>query len=350
MLKDTGLNHSEEIKKNLFGFKHNIQSLRVAASIERGYGEYGLNLTNYTLWGMLNHSSREYKSGRVQTEWLRPTYQDEYTSFICIKGAPSCEAWSFEAYVVAQSDEIAQWHHDLEDAIRGNAMSTQDICKTIEENLKDIMNEGDAKTLNKLKSTGSWDRNFMASLSRIVVNSLVNRIIECTTYNLNYIKEKYRITKESLPDLFNGKMGIEQDAIRGIVGFDLIDNGKEFSKNLKEKYSKTISEKIHHSMDVERMNAKGQYIIKKLVQAYFHHPQQLPDGIITQYMVDIGEYKTYDDAREKGYGEIRMKFETIYQNPDISFSHQIALLRKICDHISGMTDHYAIEEYKKLYE
>ena len=140
---------------------------------------------------MLSHSSREYKRGRVQTEWLRPNYQDEYASYICIKDEPSCEAWSFEAYVVAQSDEIAQWHHDLEDAIRGNAMSTQDICKTIEENLKDIMNEGDAKTLNDLKNKRSWDRNFMASLSRIVVNSLVNRIIECTDYNLNYIKEKH---------------------------------------------------------------------------------------------------------------------------------------------------------------
>lgn len=350
MLRDTGLNHSSEIQKNIFGFKHNIQSLRVAASIERGYGQYGLNLTNYTLWGMLGHSSREYKRGRVQTEWLRPNYQDEYASYIGIKDEPSCEAWSFEAYVVAQSDEIAQWHHDLEDAIRGNAMSTQDICKTIEENLKDIMNEGDAKTLNELKNKRSWDRNFMASLSRIVVNSLVNRIIECTDYNLNYIKEKYKITKESLPDLFNGKMGIEQDVIRRVVGFDFIDNGKEFSEGLKERYSKTISEKIHHSMDVERMNAKGQYIIKKLAQAYFHHPQQLPDGIIAQYMVDIKEYSSYEDARKRGLGEIRMKFETIYQDSDISFSRQIALLRKICDHISGMTDHYAIEEYKKLYE
>ena len=35
-----------------------------------------------------------------------------------------------------------------------------------------------------------------------------------------------------------------------------------------------------------------------------------------------------------------------YLSTDID---NISMMRKICDHIASMTDHYAIEEYEKLY-
>ena len=111
-----------------------------------------------------------------------------------------------------------------------------------------------------------------------------------------------------------------------------------------------IKEKIHHSREVERMNAKGQYVIKKLFQAYYSHPQQLPDNIIVQYMVDVGQYADLTTAATVSIGLVRTKFEKLISNSDIfTYDKKVALMRKICDHIAGMTDHYAIEEYKSLY-
>ena len=99
------------------------------------------------------------------------------------------------------------------------------------------------------------------------------------------------------------------------------------------------------------MNAKGQYIIKKLFQAYFTHPQQLPDNIIIQYMTDVKQYESFQKAVQDGIGAVRTKFEALYSNKNIYGIHeQIMLMRRICDYIAGMTDHYAIEEYKNLYE
>lgn len=51
----------------IFGFKHNIQSVRVACVLEDAYRNsdgknIGLNLTNYTLWGILNHSKLRYNN------------------------------------------------------------------------------------------------------------------------------------------------------------------------------------------------------------------------------------------------------------------------------------------------
>ena len=107
---------------------------------------------------------------------------------------------------------------------------------------------------------------------------------------------------------------------------------------------------IHHSQNVERMNEKGKYIIRKLFEAYFAHPQQLPDGPILHFMVEtghMGDCKNIEDASKKGVGEVRVEFEKVMKNPKIY--EQCMLMRRICDHIASMTDHYAIEEYNKLY-
>ena len=43
------------------GFKHNWQSLRVVSSLEKYSREFsGINLTNFTRWGILNHTSLSY--------------------------------------------------------------------------------------------------------------------------------------------------------------------------------------------------------------------------------------------------------------------------------------------------
>lgn len=88
--------------KDLFGFKHNIQGIRIATTLEKSYGKWGLNLTNYTLWGILHHSSIDYKEGRVNTIVLTPGYWREYKNFLMIQGDDkTTEAWSFEGFVVA---------------------------------------------------------------------------------------------------------------------------------------------------------------------------------------------------------------------------------------------------------
>ena len=93
------------------------------------------------------------------------------------------------------------------------------------------------------------------------------------------------------------------------IKFDEVDEKME---RFKKEYPSIISKKIHHSRDVERMNAKGQYIIKKLFQAYYSHPQQLPDNVIVRYMVDMGCYPSLNTANEVGTGSVRIKFENFF--------------------------------------
>ena len=81
----------------LFGFKHNIQSVRVVAELEDYQGKYGLNLTNYTLWGILHHSSIVYKRKTTddQNMVIDPNYRNVYNQHYGLKDRSDKEACLF---------------------------------------------------------------------------------------------------------------------------------------------------------------------------------------------------------------------------------------------------------------
>ena len=68
-------------------------------------------------------------------------------------------------------------------------------------------------------------------------------------------------------------------------------------------------------------------------------------------MIDIKQYENPQKADQAGMGAVRLAFDQLHSDPTaFGVSEQIMLMRKICDHIAGMTDRYAIEEFKNLYE
>jgi len=325
----------------LFGFKHNIQSARVVTMLEDSYrGEsnenIGLNLTNYTLYGMMIHSSLKYDSVSQY-----PNYHNKFSNQMKVKGSDSF-AWSFEAYVVKWADDIAQWHHDLEDAMREGVLPISKICDTIRNSLGEGLNLTDLHTLEEISATTLMDRKCIAELSHIVVNTLVNDLVKESKKNLTCLIEELE----------------EKDVTEAkqlFVDFDNIELSQQKENIIKvsdkikpEEFRGIIRGSIHHSRNVERMNEKGKYIIRKLFEAYYAHPQQLPDGPILHLLVETdSRYKNIDDAKKNGIGEARVRFENVLKNPRIYV--ECMLMRRICDHIATMTDHYAMEEYNNLY-
>ncbi|MBQ6170647.1 MAG: hypothetical protein IJK30_11900 [Ruminococcus sp.] len=100
------------------------------------------------------------------------------------------DAWSFEALVVAEADEIAQMHHDLEDAIRRKAVTKEKII-TILKNLYDLMDDADKTTIDNLEQEKWVPReHLIAKTSKIIVNTLVTTLLKATHENLfNLIEE-----------------------------------------------------------------------------------------------------------------------------------------------------------------
>lgn len=326
----------------VFGFKHNIQSVRVCALLEDSYRNdkkenIGLNLTNFTLYGMMIHSAESYNDGDEY-----PNFQNFFEKKMKIKGDNGF-AWSFEAYIVKWADDIAQWHHDLEDAMREGVLPLKRICGTIRESLEAALSDADKSKLSDIEKVTRMDRKCIAELSHIVVNTLVNDLVNTSAKNFEKLKEQ--IDKKGITDSTEiykhfDDLGLEiqRDHVIGI--------SESIKKDI---FKNTIKASIHHSRNVERMNEKGKYIIRKLFEAYYAHPQQLPDGPILHLLVDLksAKYPNIDEAREAGIGEARVEFDKIIKNPSIYV--ECMLMRRICDHIASMTDHYAIEEYNNLY-
>jgi dGTPase len=188
------------------------------------------------------------------------------------------------------------------------------------------------------------DRKEIAKLSHIVINTLVGDIVTASKANMETISteaEEKDISSENFFMNYESKgFSIEKDKIINFSG-----------KIKKDSFEELISESVHHSRDVERMNEKGKYIIRKLFEAYFAHPQQLPDGPILHLLVETAgkdsEYSNIDKVKKLGIGVARSKFNKILENANVRV--QSLLMRRICDHIASMTDHYAIEEYNNLY-
>ena len=356
----------------LYGFKHNVQSVRTAAVIEDNYGKYGLNLTNYTLWGILHHTNINYSIDSRRKTTNLVGYYEELKNLMQVNGGGN-EAWSFEGLIVKCADEVAQIHHDMEDALLGSAMTTNDVNSAIRAFLEVMAIEETAPAIEDIPNTEYPDREYVTTISGIVINTLVTKLIDCSQFNLSQIKQVLGHRRVSETDFFrhyNINSTIGSGKIGEAIGFfkyayctkERVNLSQYSSENeiIKSSLSRmyaTISEKIHHSMDVERMNTKGQYIIRKLFEAYYANPQQLPDGAIIHFMIDAKErndegilYSTPRDAIRVGIGKVRSDFEKLRNDPSkFNDKLKVLLMRRICDHIAGMTDRYAIFEYNNLY-
>ena len=109
------------------------------------------------------------------------------------------------------------------------------------------------------------------------------------------------------------------------------------------------------------MDGIGEYIIRELFKAYIVNPQQLPDKSIIYVFNNYYKLKyscgCKANLENDGYlnrngnydvGAMRIELKKLH------FSHnnnkyKVALVRTICDYIAGMTDKYAMEKQRELY-
>lgn len=344
---------------HLFGFKHNLQSVRVCALLEDSYRtsakNAGLNLTNFTLCGIMMHSRIRYNDVDPY-----PDYQKYFTENMSFPGNRGL-AWSFEAYIVRCADDIAQWHHDLEDAVREGVLSMKEIRQKVSDALGPALASENRDLLNSITNDDRNNRSNFAKLSHVVVHTLVEDLIEASAQNFKILSDALH---KKHPDISAEDLFLTYDQLdlplkkEEVIGYSKVANTDIF-KN-------TIRECIHHSRNVERMNEKGRYVLRKLFEAYYSHPQQLPDGpiqhIVSTYKdpnaakgpnIDKPAAHQAEDsagpntASEASIGSIRVAFEKMMENPNIYL--QSLLMRRICDHIASMTDRYAIDEYTNLY-
>lgn len=341
------------------GFKHNWQSIRIATSLESCNGDYvGLNLTDYTLWGIVNHSSLEYnkcglgyKDGdKVYCSLRRMNntcknaskvlsvdfYDDVKSKYI------NDECMSIEGLIVALADEIAQRHHDVEDALETGIISLDELIKNIESFYKAFFEKEDINRIEKIRNCAYFDTQKIM-LSSFIVNIITRRVINKLSEKINSYFDLYNInTYEDFilkkKDV-NFRINLKRD----------IDFDEDLSKKDKE-FQKYIWNRILHSHKAQCMDGKGNFIIRELFKAYLTNPQQLPDKTIMQlfYNYDGRKLEASKSDRLTFIGDLRDELQELHAKNDNIYKG--ILMRNICDYIAGMTDKYALSLYSQLYE
>lgn len=319
------------------GFKHNLQSARVLCELE------GLNLSKYTIWGIVNHSKIKYKPCKLKKSICYTLHHPQQCQKSEDKKQLTCSVydsiftaiednryWSIEGLVVAMADEIAQRHHDIEDSLRfciidrNTLLAKLDIFEPV---FTDLDKELHA-TLKTLKDAPLED--FLAQFSRLIVKSYVVNLTKETKRRLDAFGEAHHI--ESRDDFYEKKKDIEFEEARKLVGFS-----EEFQA-VDDEFQKFLMNEVLNSHRAQSMDGKGAYIIRRLFDAYLSNPIQLPDHVFTQFYKSIGE-------NTLTIGEMRGKINE-YRNTD---KRRNCLMRAVADYIGGLTDSSAYSQFDSLY-
>jgi dGTPase len=338
--------------------------LRVVCELEKLYGNPGINLTNFTLWGIVNHSGLRSKKcefflenkeqncflqrnprkcSHTPEKGLEFGFYDRYKSYLETKNGN--HAWSFEGFVVALADEIAQRHHDMEDAMTMGIISRDELICKLENDFRNYFsgnsqNDHTIRRLLEYLKTSKSDQEFLPYLSKFVVNFYTNNLIESSRNNLSkfIMQNKLFSRKEFVANYENFNYAEVSRIISFSPGFDVIDSDLQiFLKN-----------RILNSHTAQQMDGKGRFIIRRLFKAYLTNPRQLYDStIIAVFRNYDGKFSIDENIDLQRIGRFRNEIDSASNKSNPRF--QIALLRAICDNISGMTDEFAINQYKQLY-
>jgi dGTPase len=204
-----------------------------------------------------------------------------------IKQLAPQEMPSLEAQIVDIADEIAYDNHDLDDGITSGLLKESDLEKL------PLWNNIYSNIYKKYAKIDIDDQRKKYLIIRSLIDLQVTDLIQETEARINKIKPKSPLELKKLD--------------KKVVSFS-----KEML-NLRKPLREFLMEKLYHHYRVIRMSNKAKRFIQELFKAYVDKPEQLPPKLQSRISIDGTE-------------------------------------RVVCDYIAGMTDRYALDEYKKLFD
>jgi len=272
------------------GFDHNAQTLRVVTALERRYPTFdGLNLTWETLEGLVKHNGpltdRDGKPlGRYRAHGIPETIQ-QYVRL------QDLQLWSFpsvEAQVAAVADDIAYDAHDIDDGLRAELFSLDEIAT--------VALPG--KIVAEIRAT--YPRLDAGRLVHEFIRRLIGLLIE------DVIAE----TGRRLATLAPRSADEVRQAPSGVAGFSAAIAKAEGA------IKAFLETRMYRHARIQRVMDEAAHVIRDLFARYTAHPDDLPA-----------------EWRE-----------------GLAGADEAVRARRIADFVAGMTDRYALAEHTRLFD
>lgn len=211
------------------GFNHNTQSYRVVTELEHRYEEFrGLNLTYETREGMIKHETEYDKSDATDYE-------------------PEKRA-SVEAQIANLADEMAYNAHDLEDGLRANLFTPQELEQL--------------EIWRDFKKEIGWDgKPFNDVIRREIVRELIGAFVTDVVQTTSVALEENNLDSPEKVQLFD----------RNVVSYS-----PEMARKVRELKDFLYENMYRHSRLI-RMQVKAERFVSELFRAYAAEPLMLPE-------------------------------------------------------------------------
>ena len=194
------------------GFRHNVQSLRVADYLESTENRRGMNLTQEVRDGILNHTGQT---------------------------AP----FTLEGQIVKISDRIAYINHDIDDALRSGVISIGDLPEDCLRVLgRDHRNRINTLVSDIIENSSNKDHITLSEECRHYMNRLRSYMFENVYHNENVKKvedlAKVETIVESLYNYYkNHPEKLPQDLYDMILEFGLEEMVKDYVAGMTDRFA-----------------------------------------------------------------------------------------------------------------
>lgn len=272
------------------GFDHNAQALRIVTRLERRYARYdGLNLTWETLEGLVKHNGPLIdEEGNPAGHYREKGLPQAIVEYAEAHDLRLASFASAEAQAAAVADDIAYNAHDIDDGLRAK--------------LFDVIDLGDVPL------AGTALAEVLKSYPRLapprIVHETVRRVISAMVND---------VLAESRRRIASAKPRSVED-VRAL-GASLIGFSAQMAEQNRVLQAFLSQRMYRHARVLENM-ARAQRVIGDLFEAYMNEPALLPGNWREDSL-------THDESR---------------------------FARQVCDFIAGMTDRYALEQHKRLFD
>jgi dGTPase len=265
--------------KNYGGFSHNAHTLKIITKLETRFVEFeGLNLSFEMLEGVAKHNGRFTKIDQINPY----IFNYNKTFNLELDKSPS-----LEAQISSLADDIAYNNHDIEDGIRAELFSFEELffIPVIGEIYQQILEE-----YPKIKR-----EILVGEAKKRITAVMIEDVINTSEYNL----KKYSITSyNQVKEFSTFLISFSQEMMK------VIQTIKIFLMN-----------KMYRHKIVNNMTNSANQIISDLFDYYFNNQKEMAIILKDQFYQSLSDFDKAD---------------------------------LIADYIAGMTDRFAINNHKTL--
>lgn len=272
------------------GFDHNAQALRIVTRLEQRYAAYdGLNLTWETLEGLVKHNGPLLTAaGEPTARYVKRGIPGAILDYDALHPLDLSSYASGEAQVAALADDVAYNAHDIDDGLRAGLFTVDDL-KAVPF-LRDLIGEVDQAWpgLDAVRRGAELSRRVITRLVEDLIVEAERRIVTLNPGSATDIR------KASQPVV--GFSAAMEEAERGIKGF--------------------LYPRMYRHPAIMRVRENAGQIMRDLFHRLTADTMLMPEDWLH----------------------------------DLAGADEARVARRVADYIAGMTDRYAVQRHRALFD